>query len=407
MNNIKKKVLISGAGIAGLTTAYWLHTIGWEVVIIEKASQLREGEFVIDFSGTGWDVAVKMGLEDELRKKEMKIDALSFQNYKGEQQSYINMGDFVESMGVGNKHVSINRRDLQNMIYDLVKDDVEVRFSTSIDSLEERNNGQCVEVIFNDRTKDRFDLVVGADGLHSNVRKLAFPKQETYQKHLGYHVSAFRVKNVQGQSPGRMNILRRPGKQAGILDLRDGDSLALFVYANNSNEYIPREYRKQVLLDAFGDVQGSVPAVLAAIQDDTAIYMDTTTQIVMPQWYTNRIALVGDAAYCLTLVSGQGASLAMGGAYVLAKALASNSAENIDRALLEYDDRLRDFVEELQLKSQNFAGQFIPDSHLGLWFTNKMVALVKNKWVKKYVGKLFSVQSLFEREVEESSPYAD
>ena len=397
--NKTKRVLISGAGIAGLTAAYWLVKTGWEVVVLEKAKRLREGEFVIDFSGTGWDVAVKMGLEEELRKKQMEIHSLSFQNHQGKEQSYIKMKDFIESMGVGNKHASINRRDLQNMIYDLVKNDIDIRFSSSIRSIEEKS--EKVEVIFEDETKEEFNLVIGADGLHSNVRKLVFQGEEKYAKYLGYHVSAFRVNGVAGKESGQMNILRRPNKQAGILDLRDGDSLALFVFASDEENYVPRSQRKQVLVDKFSDLEGPVPAILNGINEETSIYLDTTTQIVMPAWHTQRVVLIGDAGYCLTLVSGQGASLAMGGAYVLAKALENNDAD-IEKALIEYDKRLRPFVEELQEKSRKFAGQFIPANRFGLWMTNKMVSLMKISFLKKYIGKLFSIQSLFEREAQEA-----
>lgn len=400
----KKRVLISGAGIAGLTAAYWLYKTGWDVVVIEKADRLREGEFVIDFSGTGWDVAAKMGLATRLKEQQMPIHALSFQNHIGQEQSNILMKDFIETMGVGDKHASINRKDLQNMIFDLVKDDIDIRFSTSIQSLKE-DDKTSVQIVFNNGESEEFELVVGADGLHSNVRKLVFKEEAQYAKYLGYHVAAFRVKGHAGQQAGQMNILRKPNKQAGILDLRDGDALALFVYAKEQAKYVARKDRKQVLIDHFQDMGGPVPAVLNAIQEDTALYMDSTTQIVMPNWYSKRVALIGDAAYCLTLVSGQGASLAMAGAYILAKALEQHSDNKLKDALSEYDNRLRPFVEELQGKSRKFASQFIPAHRFGLWLTNKMVALTKLPFIKGYAGKLFSVKSLFERE--EWKKYSD
>lgn len=127
-----------------------------------------------------------------------------------------------------------------------------------------------------------------------------------------------------------MNMLRMPNKQAGILDLEGGDSLALFVFARQSQEYVPKEHRKRVLLDTLSGMGGPVPAVLSSIDESTSIYMDSTTQIVMPKWHTKRTVLIGDVAYCLTLVSGQGASMAMGGAYVLAKEL--ENVEGNDRS---------------------------------------------------------------------------
>jgi 2-polyprenyl-6-methoxyphenol hydroxylase-like FAD-dependent oxidoreductase len=371
---------------------------GWEVVIIEKAAALREGEFVIDFSGTGWDVAVKMGLDIALKKQQMEISALAFKSHQGQDKSRIKMKDFVESLGVGEKHASINRRDLQNLLFDKVKERIEIRFSTSIRSLKEYDLDERVQVVFDNGIEEDFDLLIGADGLHSNVRQLAFGKEAKFAKYLGYYVSAFRVKGVSGKEPGVMKILRKPHKQAGILDLRDGDSLALFVFAKDGEQYVPNDQRKQVLIDTFGEMGGPVPAILNGINDKTSVYMDTTTQIVMPKWYAKRVVLIGDAAYCLTLVSGQGASMAMGGAYILAKELEAVSDTNIEQALARYDARLRPFVEELQGKSRKFAANFIPSSRFGLWIMDKVVTWVSNPIVKRLIGKKFSIQSLFERE---------
>ena len=396
--NKQPRALISGAGKAGLTAAYWLVRASWDVVVIEKASTLREGEFVIDFAGTGWDVAIKMGIEDKLREHQMEINALSFKSHQGFERSRILMKDFAESMGVGDKHASINRRDLQNLLFEQVQEDIEIRFSSSIRSINERENGESVQVMFEDGAKEEFELVVGADGLHSNVRKLVFDKESQFTKYLGYRVSAFRVLGVAGDEPGVMNILRQPNKQAGILDLRNGDSLALFVFASEDEHYVPHQQRKQVLIDTFGDMGGPVQSILNGINENTSIYMDTTTQIDMPKWHSKRVVLIGDAAYCLTLVSGQGASMAMGGAYALADALEKVQGKNIENALANYDARLRPFVEGLQEKSRTFATRFIPSSRFGLWLTDMMVSLIKIPLFKHYVGKQFSIQSLFERE---------
>lgn len=364
-----KQVLISGAGIAGLTAAYWLVRQGWKVVVLEKADALRKGEFVIDFAGTGWDVAVKMGLGRALKERQTLIRNLCFQDGHGVTKAQVKMQDFVETMGVDGKHSSLNRRDLQELLYELVQGEVEVRYSTSIQSLSETDTG--VEVVLEGGLKEHYDLVVGADGLHSNVRGLVFGEESQFAKYLGYHVSAFRVSGVANNTPGAMGLSRLPGKQAGILDLGDGDSLALFVYAKESDAYVPREQRKQVLTKTFGDMGGIIPSILEGIDDNAPLYMDTATQIEMPTWHSRRVVLIGDAAYCLTLVSGQGASMAMGGAYALATALESN--ESIEQALAEYEARLRPFVEELQSKSRKFAGNFIPSSRFGLWLSALMV----------------------------------
>ncbi|NEP10599.1 MAG: NAD(P)-binding protein [Symploca sp. SIO2C1] len=394
----KPRVLISGAGIAGLTAAYWLVQQGWKVVILEKADTLRKGEYVIDFAGTGWDVAVKMGLDDALRARQTPIRALCFQDHQSYEKARLSMQDFVELMGVADKFASINRRDLQELLYELVQSHIEVRFSSSIHSLKERETGEGVDVILQDGTAEHYDLVIGADGLHSNVRALAFGEEVQFARYLGYHVAAFRISGVAGDEPGLMSIMRIPNKQAGILDLGDGDSLALFVYAKESNAYVPRKQRKQVLIETFGEMGGMVPAILHSIDDSTSIYMDTATQIELPTWHSQRITLIGDAAYCLTLISGQGASMAMGGAYVLAMAMGTPSTNNIESALAEYEARLRPFVEELQNKTRRLASSFVPTSQFDLWMNDFIVRWLHFSWVKRYVAKQFSLQSLFERE---------
>lgn len=395
----RKRVLISGAGIAGLTAAYWFSKMEWEVVILEKAAMLRKGEFVIDFSGTGWDVAIEMGIADELRKRQTTITTLSFQDHLGKERASIKMDNFAQLMGVGDKIVSINRRDLQNLLHEMVESKVDIRYNSSVKALTEDENS--VQVELEDGTQERYDLVVGADGLHSNIRNLVFGNEAKYSKYLGYYVSAFRVTGIPTKKSGIMEVLRQPNKQAGILDLGNGDALGLFLFASENEAYIAREQRKPMLLEIFADMQGAVPEVLHAISDETNIYMDTTTQIDMPQWHSKRVVLIGDAAYCLTLVSGQGASMAMGGAYVLAKAIENSLSDDVGDALATYDAKLRDFITELQKKSRRFASSFIPSSEIGLWATDKMVSWINNPIVKRFASSQFNVQSLFEREAKE------
>lgn len=393
-SNKVRRALISGAGIAGLTAAYWLTRQNWEVVLLEQASALRKGEFIIDFAGTGWDVAVKMGIDSAITERRTPIKALCFQDDQGRDKARIEMQDFVDSMGVAGKHASINRRHLQELLYEHVESRAEFRYSSSIQSITESDEG--VDIVLQDGTQERYDLVIGADGLHSNVRKLVYGEEEQFARYLGYHVSAFRVSNIASKASGVMGLMRQPNKQAGILDTGDGDALALFVYAQEHDHYVPRSQRKQVLIDTFGGMGGMIPTVLNEINDDTALYMDTVTQIQMPSWHTRRVVLLGDAAYCLTLVSGQGASMAMGGAYALAMAL--KSTDTIEDALKQYEARTRPFVEELQAKTRRLAGNFVPSTRLGLWATERAVSWMRFGWVRNFAAKQFSIQSLFERE---------
>lgn len=389
-----KRVLISGAGIGGLTTAYWFNQIGWEVVVLEKAPALRKGEFVIDFQGTGWDVAEAMQITDELRARETGIQALSFKDRHDVEKIHIKMDDFSDMVGVKGKMVSINRRELQNLLFDKVKNDVEIRFSSSATKIVEHESG--VDVSINDGAAETFELVVGCDGLHSNIRQLVFGDESEFSRYLGYYVAAYNVKGLDAGAAHVMNILRQPNKQATYLDKGNGEGLAMYVFKSEKGEYVPSEKRAEVLKEAFAEMEGVIPAALDKITDETNIYMDTTTQIVMPKWYSKRVALVGDSAYCLTLVSGQGASMAMGGAYILAQEV--KSSETIEQALENYDRRLRGFTEDLQNKTRKFASNFVPSSDFGLWVMDKAMSLINIPFIKSFASSQFNVESLFEVE---------
>lgn len=387
------RVLISGAGIAGLTAAYWLEKQGWEVVMIERAPEIRRGEFVIDFAGTGWDVAQRMGLEPAINERRSPLKQLCFADGQGEPKAKLAVSNFVDALGVRGKHASINRRDLVELLFNLVRDKVEFRYSTTILELRDEDDGAWVRLA-PDAELERFDLVVGADGLHSNVRRLAFGPESEFSRYLGYQVSAFRVDNVIDQEPGVMTLYRQPSKQAGILNLGNGQSLGLFVYADPKGAHVPREKRKAELADVFRDMGGVVPAVIEGIEDETALYLDSVTQIEMPRWYKKHTVLIGDAAYCLTLVSGQGASMAMGGACFLAQELAAH--EDLERGLAAYEAQLRPFVEGLQRKTRRLAGSFVPSGSFGLLVSQWGMQAMGLSWVRNLAASRMSIRSLLD-----------
>lgn len=398
----KKRVLVSGAGIGGATTAYWFNQIGWDVVVLEKAESLRKGEFIIDFQGSGWDVAEKMGITDELKARQTGIKGLSFKNKEDEENVHIKVEDFSALVGVVGKMVSINRRELQDLLFEKTQDKMTIRYASSVSQLTETDKGVDVVITTDghDRDKESFDLVVGADGLHSNIRKLVFGAEEDLTEYLGYYVGAYNVSGLSAGEPNIMNILRQPNKQATFLDKGDGTGLAMMVFKDELGKYVPSIERKSLLQNTLQDMQGVIPDALSALTDEMNIYLDTTTQVIMPKWYSKRVALVGDAGYCLTLVSGQGASMAMAGAYVLTKEVekAEQNNESMTQALANYDDRLRDFVTDLQGKTRKFAKQFVPSSEFGIWIMDKGMSLMDNPIVKHFAGNMFGVKSLFELE---------
>jgi deazaflavin-dependent oxidoreductase (nitroreductase family) len=185
-----------------------------------------------------------------------------------------------------------------------------------------------------------------------------------------------------------------PDRQANLYRVNDDEMLAFFIYKAENAGYVPQAKRNGVLQTTFVGAEWRVPEMLARIADDTPIFMDSVTQIVMPTWHNGRIVLIGDAAYCLTLISGQGASLAMGGAYFLAQAL--KQSPDHQTAFIQYENRLRPYIEETQEKARRFAPRFVPGSQFQIWLNNLIVKLANVSFFSRLVGKQFNTQSLLE-----------
>jgi len=179
-----KKILISGGGIAGLTMAYWLHSHGFQPTVIERASEIRTDGYMIDFVGTGWDIANKMGIIPQLQEKNYDLSSVVYKNAKGQTTAEMSIADLYTASGVGNKYVTLDRADLVELLYERVKGTVEVRFDTSIGQV--RQSTECVMVTFANGATEEFDLLIGADGIHSNVRKQLFGAEEEFAHFLGH-----------------------------------------------------------------------------------------------------------------------------------------------------------------------------------------------------------------------------
>lgn len=387
-----KKILISGGGIAGLTVAYWLHQYGFEPIVIEKAEQIRSEGYMIDFGGTGWDIAHRMGLISQLQASSHDISGILYQDTYGNPTAEMNMKALHTSAGVADKQLVLDRSDLVEVLYHAVKDDVDIRLGCSIQSIAQSED--AATVTFEDGREERFDLVIGADGIHSKVRQLAFGAEESYAAFLGYYAAAFYVPNTLGLSNNSYTMYVEPGRQVGCYALEDGRLLAYLVYKDTYQGYIPQSERKSAICEQFQGTGWKTQALLKGLSDETPIYLDTVTQIKMPTWSKGRVAFIGDAAYCLTLISGQGASMAMAGAYMLAKEL-SQQDEHQD-AFANFERRLRPHIEETQQKAYKFAPYFIPKSRFTIFLTNLIIKLMVFPWFAKFVGKQFNATSLFE-----------
>lgn len=364
-----RTVLISGAGIAGPTLAFWLKRAGFAPTLVERAPQLRGGGYVIDFWGLGYEIAQRMGLEPDILRTGYRVKELRVVNGGGRRVAGFGTSVFTEL--TGGRYVTIARSELSRLTFEKGADGVETLFGDEIVSLAEHAGHVAVHLKHGGQR--RFDLVVGADGLHSAVRRLAFGPQAQYEKHLGYVVAAFEAEGYPHRDEDIYVMYCQPGRMLGRVTLRDNKTLFLFVFAHEAGPHMPDLAGQKALLRAtYGDGQWECAAILHALDAAGDVYFDRVSQIRMPRWSGGRIALLGDAACCVSLLAGQGTALAMLGAYVLAGELGQADGDHAT-AFRNYETKLRGYIEGKQKGAERFATAFAPRTRMGLWFRNQVL----------------------------------
>ena len=362
-------VLISGAGIAGATLAFWLRKHGFAPTLVECAPTLRTGGYVIDFWGLGYDIAERMGLLPDVARVGYRVQELRIVDDHGRQLSGFGVQVFREL--TGGRYITLGRSDLAKLIYDRISGSCEIIFGDSITNLREAHGEVHVE--FEHGGERHFDLAIGADGLHSRVRKLVFGPQERYEKDLGYRVAAFETAGYRPRNELVYVVHSAPGRQVGRFSLHNDRTLFLFIF-DGAGE--PQAHglaaQKAILRKRFAGDGWELTRILAALDTCTELYFDRVSQIRMGAWSRGRIALVGDAGFCVSLLAGQGSALAMTAAYVLAGELAT-SADRPQEAFRRYEERLRPFIHAKQRAAERFAAAFVPRTRAGVFFRNQVI----------------------------------
>ncbi len=311
------RILISGGGIAGLALAIELKRRGFDPLVIERENGLRTEGYMMDFFGTGWDVAERMGLIDNLRAIRYPINALEFVTADG--NTYVHMPIERLRRALNDRYVYLRRQDLERILAKRARETgVDVRYGTSIAALEERRSE--VHVRFENGSEDNFALVIGADGVHSRVRDLTFGHEGQFARFLGLYVAAFHVASEGFPVRNAARIYEETDRSAFFYSLSDAemDATYIFRHAEMTTQAIDR---LATLRERYRGAGWIAEDVLRAHTGNAPIFFDSVTQIVMPQWHRGRVALIGDACGCLTLLAGQGSHMAMAGAYVLAQEL--------------------------------------------------------------------------------------
>ncbi|MFI1485441.1 FAD-dependent monooxygenase [Streptomyces sp. NPDC020747] len=353
----KRSVLISGAGISGPALAYWLHRSGFAVTVVEKAGALRGGGYPIDIRGTATEVVRRMGILPQLRDAHIDSRRCTFLAADGSEVASLNPS--VVAGGVEGQDLEVRRGDLTAILYAMVRDDVEFLFDDSIDTLDQ--SGQGVDVAFRSGARRTFDLVVGADGMHSHTRESLFGPEEQFRRYLGHCFAIFTMPNTFGLSR-EVVLWNTPGKAAALYAVGGNDELHAFL-----NFHLPEPPlgalrspggRRDLVAATFAGSGWEVPSMVDAMRDADDLFFDTAGQIRMPRWSSGRVALVGDAAYAPSFLTGQGSSLALVGAYMLANSLATNGDHT--EAYAAYERDAREFVGMNQALVDNGAATLFP-----------------------------------------------
>ena len=367
----EKTALVSGAGIAGPTLCYWLRAAGFKPTLIERSASLRRGGYVIDFWGLGYEIAERMGLQADIDLIGYHISEMRIVD--GQNMRVAGFGTNVFRELAGDRFVTLRRSDLSQLLFLKVAHSIETIFDEEVIELEERNNR--VRVQFKRSGEREYGLVIGADGLHSNVRELVFGPQDRFEKRLDYAVAAFEVAGYEARDENVYVTFNEPGRMAARLALRNDRTLFLFVFATDKDAPIPTSdvwAQKAMLWERFGDRTWECQRILRELDRVQDLYFDCVSQIRMDSWSRGRVALVGDAAFCVSLMAGQGAALAMTAAYVLAGELAKADGQYMT-AFANYEALLRDFIGSKQRGAERFASAFAPRTRWGLFLRNQVI----------------------------------
>jgi len=386
-----KNILISGAGIAGTTLAFWLKKFGFNPTIIEVSPKLREGGYAIDFMGAGYNVAEKMGILPALEKADIDISKVAFVDKNNKEKGSMNYRKIKKLMN--NRAITLLRSDLAKVIYENLNKDVEIIFGDTIEKIEQDKDD--VTVTFRSGKNRSFDLLAGADGLHSNVRNLIFGSETQFEKYYGYYTSSYTLENYsyEGRAFSMCNV---PGKQVAVYAYSDNRTATLFVFASPERlkyDHHDVEKQKQFLKDEFMNIGWKCPEILSKIDSSSDFYFDPISQIKMDNWSKGRITLVGDACDCPSLLSGKGSTLAMVGAYILAGELRLANG-NYETAFKQYEDIFKPFISKKQKSAQGFAKSFVPKSNFGIWVRNQALKLMSLPFISKLYLNQFNDKEL-------------
>jgi 2-polyprenyl-6-methoxyphenol hydroxylase-like FAD-dependent oxidoreductase len=352
---MNKNILVSGASFAGLSTAYWMKKLGYNVTVVEIAEGLKKGGTPVNISGNTIDIVKRMGLFDQIQLNRITMERMEIKNSDDvTERLNIIQNDSEQPEEV---EYEIERDVLLNMMFEAIKDDVEFIFGDSITSLKEESNG--VDVAFKGGQKRSFDLVFGCDGMHSVVRKFCFGEEAEFSHFLKTYFS-ITIVNKSLIRENTTQMYNEPGKAVFLNAYNNKTDIVLCFYSENEIPYDYRneEQQRNIIVNQFSGLGWRTPELLEEVKNSNTFYFDKLCQMKMPTWTKGRVALVGDAGYCASPAAGMGGSLAIDGAAALADAF-QKCQGNFELAFQEYNKSFRPFIEEVQASAAKFGVEFL------------------------------------------------
>lgn len=365
------RIAISGAGIGGPTLAWWLREYGHTPVLIERAPAPRSGGYIVDFWGSGYEVGDRMGLIPALESDGYVVERLRSVTASGRTLSVLDGRVFAEI--TNGRYLSIARSDLARRINEACSG-IEIRYDCTIRGVSQDADAVTLELANGKR--ECFDLLIGADGLHSNTRALVFGPQSAHERRLGLHVAAMILDGYRPREELAYVQFTRPNRQISRFALHEDRTLFLFVFASDLLEDEPAAEagQKAALRSIFTGLGWEADAILARLDEIDDLYFDRVSQIEMPHWSQGRVGLIGDAAACISLLGGEGSGLAMTEAYVLAGELQRANGDH-RAAFAAYEQRMHAYLAKKQEGARRFKSFFAPKSWSGVIAREVLTAL--------------------------------
>lgn len=355
-----KNVLISGASFAGLTTAYWMNQLGYQVTVVEIGSSLKKGGTPVDIKDRTLPIMKRMGLFEQIKAQRIGPEKWEFKNAADETGYSLMIKKPGEEFP--DDEFEIERDTLLEMLHQLIKDDVELIFNNSVAALTE--TADHMEVTFKDGSQGKYSFVFGCDGVHSTVRKIWFGHEADYMHFLGQYFSITVVDKLLVEN-GTYQMYSVANKGAALYAHNNKTDVIFTFRPDQEIDYDFRdpEQLKAIVSNQMKGMGWRAAELEGELLKSSSFYFDKFCQVKMPSWTKGRVALVGDAAYCASPAAGMGGSLAIIGATALADAFA-NHLQNYLKAFEAYHTQLSPFIEEIQALAVQTLDKLLPSTEL-------------------------------------------